>query len=413
MKAIGVDIGTAFIAGARYQKNNIQAIYIRDGFFKMPWSQQRETMLKRSGKGNRGVPFIVKDRPNVPGKRDIFVIGNEAFDMAVLFGQPLRRPLKDGIISAAERETEFILKEIIRRAAGQGEPGDIAYYSVPANPIDRPDINNIYHTEMFRRFLMEAGYKPTPLNEGMAVAYSELADHDFTGLSASLGAGLVNCSLAYKGMEVFSFAINKSGDFIDEQVAKSRGIPVSDATSVKESWDDPTTGHKGLDLCNPQDDVEEAIVIFYKHTLEYVLSNLALHLEEHKRKIKLKDPLPFVVAGGTTKPRGFLKLFAQALKENPLPIPIGKVWQAKDAVMAVCKGCLTAAQAELSDDGYDGVHDVSGGENKKHQYPTKPKEVAEAKTSETPKEKRDNRTKSEVLQQANEGFADAIDLQEL
>lgn len=414
MKAIGIDIGTAFIAGASYKKNNIQAIYIRDGFFKMQWSQQRETMLKRSGKGGKGVPFIVKDRPNVPNKKDIFVIGNEAFDMAVMFGQPLRRPLKDGVISSQEKETEFILKEIIRRATGQGQPGDIAYYSVPAEPVDQ-EFNIIYHTEMFKKFLKESGFKPTPLNEGMAVAYSELADHDFTGLCCSLGAGMTNVAMAYKGMEVFSFSVARAGDWIDAQVAKSRGIPVSDAASVKESWDDPATGHKGIDLLDSQDDVQEAISIFYKSMLEYVIGHIANGLEKHKRKIKLKEPLSVVVAGGTTKPKGFLKLLAQALKENPLPIPVGKVWQAKDAVMAVCKGCLTAAQAELADDDYDGVEDVSDGENKKHQYPTKAKEVAvdEKPKNVTPKDKRDNRSKSQVLQQATEGMQDAIDLREI
>ena len=95
MKAIGVDIGTAFIASARYQKDNVAAKIVRDGFFVMPYLAQREHMLKESK-----VPFIVKDRANVEGKKDIYVIGNEAFDMAVLFGQELRRPLASGVISA-------------------------------------------------------------------------------------------------------------------------------------------------------------------------------------------------------------------------------------------------------------------------------------------------------------------------
>lgn len=397
MKAIGIDIGTAFIAGATFKKDNIAAKYVRDGFFTMPYIKQRVTMLKQSK-----VPFMVKDRPNVPGKQDIYVMGNEAFDMAVLFGQTLRRPMAAGVISAKEQDTEFILKEIIRRVATQGEQGDIAYYSVPANPVDQ-DFNIIYHKEMFKRFLTDLGYKAVPLNEGMAIAYSELADKDLTGLNCSFGGGMVNVAMAYKGLEIFSFSVVRAGDWINEQVAKSRGISETDACAEKENTE--------LDLLDPQTDVQEAISIFYKAMLEYVIEHISEALEEHKRKIKLKEPLQFVVAGGTSMPKGFLQLLASALKEHPLPIPVGKVWKAKNPVMAVCKGCLRAAQAELVEDDYDGVEDISKGQNKKHSYPKAEKKepVVEAKKK-TPKEIKKIEEKAQVMQQAGGGFAEAIDL---
>ena len=394
MKAIGIDIGTAFIASAKYQKDNISAKYVRDGFFVMNYIKQRELMLRESK-----VPFIIKDRPNVPNKQDIYVIGNEAFDMAVLFGQELRRPLASGVISAKEKDTEFILKEIIRRVAGQGDHGDIAYYSVPANPVDR-DFNIIYHREMFKRFLSDLGYTASPMNEGMAVAYSELEDKGLTGICISFGAGMANVAMSYKGLEIFSFSVARAGDWIDQQVAQSRGIPESDATAEKEN--------EALDLLNPEGDVQEAIVIFYKAMLEYVIEHICNSVEEHRRKIKLKEPLSFVVAGGTTMPKGFLRLLANTLKENPLPIPVGKVWQAKNPVMAVCRGCLKAAHLELKDDSHDGVQDISGGENKKHSYPKAPKE--EAPKPRTPKDERKDQEKAEVMAQGVGGFAESIDL---
>lgn len=399
MKAIGVDIGTAFIGSARYQKDNIAAKYVRDGFFVMPYLDQRKHMLQESK-----VPFIVKDRPNCPGKQDIYVIGNEAFDMAVLFGQELRRPLASGVISAKERDTEFILKEIIRRVAGQGDPGDIAYYSVPADPVDQ-DFNTIYHREMFKRFLTDLGYVATPINEAMAVAWGELEDKDLTGLAASFGAGMINICMVYKGLEVFSFSVARSGDYIDKQVAQSRGIAVSDATAEKESPD--------LDLLDPKNDVQEAIVIFHKAMLEYSIGHIAQAMERHRRDIKVKEPLNFVVAGGTTMPKGFLRLLADALKEHPLPLPVGKVWQAKNPVLAVCRGCLKAASKMVQDPSYDGVKDVSNGNNQKHSYPA-------AKKEEPPKEEkpklspaavqRDQQQKAAVVANAGGGFAEAIDL---
>jgi len=145
MKAVGIDIGTAFIASAQYNKNNIKANYVRDGFIVFPYIEQKVTMLKQSK-----IPHIIKERQGT-NKKDIYVLGNEAFDLAVLFSAELRRPLASGVISAKEKDTEFILKEIIRRVAGEGQQGDIAHYSVPANPVDT-DFNITYHREMFKRF---------------------------------------------------------------------------------------------------------------------------------------------------------------------------------------------------------------------------------------------------------------------
>lgn len=400
MKAIGIDIGTAFIASAQYQKDNITAKYVRDGFFVMPYLPQRKHMLQESK-----VPFIIKDRPNAPGKQDIYVIGNEAFDMAALLGQELRRPLASGVISAKERDTEFILKEIIRRVAGQGEQGDVAYYSVPANPVDR-DFNIIYHREMFKRFVTELGYSATPLNEGLAVAWSELEDKDLTGVALSCGAGMLNATLVYRGMDIFSMSSARAGDWIDQQVSQSRGIAVIDACAEKESPD--------IDLLAPKNDVQEAITIFYKAMLEYSIGHIAGAMDEHRRDIKLKEPLNFVVAGGTTMPKGFLRLLADTLKEHPLPLPIGKVWQAKNPVMAVCRGCLKAASKLLQDESYDGVKDISGGQNQKHAYPKAPKAEPPAPPTEekkelTPKEVRDNQAKAKIMQNVG-GFSEAIDL---
>jgi len=396
MKAVGIDIGTAFIAGACYHKNNLQAKYQRNGFFVMPYLQQREYMLRESK-----VAFIVKPRPNVSHKKDIFVIGNESFNMALLFGQEIRRPMASGIISSKERDTEFILKEILRRVTPEAEKGDVCFYSVPAVPVDR-DMTITYHTEIFRKFLTEMGYIATPLNESTAVVYAECDDTGLTALSLDFGAGMTNTALVYRGLDIFSFSVARSGDFVDRMVSESRGISISDATAEKEK--------PSFDLLNPKDDVEEAIVIFYKNTLEYVLEHTNIAMEQHKRDIKLEDPLTVVVAGGSSVPKGFLQLLNNALKENPLPIPIGCVRHASNPVMAVAKGCLRMAQKALEDPKTDGVTDISNGQNEKHQYPKAPKE--EPPHEKTPKEKRDDVERAKVLSQGM-AFAESIDLKKV
>jgi len=194
--------------------------------------------------------------------------------------------------------------------------------------------------------------------------------------------------------------VHNCGDFIDRMVSESRGIPISDATAEKEKPD--------FNLLEPKDDIEEAITIFYKNTLEYVLEHTVIAMEQHKNNIKLSEPLSVVIAGGTSMPKGFLQLLTNALKENPLPIPVGKVWQAQNPVMAVCKGCLRVAQKALEDPKTDGVTDISNGKNLKHQYPTAVKE--EAVKEKTPKEKRDDVERAKVLSQGVSGFAESIDI---
>ena len=255
---------------------------------------------------------------------------------------------------------------------------------------------------MFRRFLTDLGYKAEPVNEAMAIAWSELEDKDLTGCAISFGAGMVNAALAWKGLEIFSFSVAKSGDWVDQQVAKSRGIAISDATAAKED--------EGLDLLNPKDDVQEAITIFYKSMLEYSIGHVSAAMEKHRRDIKVKEPLNFVVAGGTTMPKGFLRLLADALKEHPLPIPVGKVWQAKNPVLAVAKGCLKAAQKLVQDTNYDGVKDISNGQNEKHAYPTKPKEVPAEKLDLSPKDKREQQERAKIVSNVVGGYTEAIDL---
>jgi len=54
--------------------------------------------------------------------------------------------------------------------------------------------------------------------------------------------------------------------------------------------------------------------------------------------------LPVVVAGGTSKAKGFVDLFAKKLEENGFPLPVKEVRHAADPLHAVARGCLIAAQ---------------------------------------------------------------------
>jgi activator of 2-hydroxyglutaryl-CoA dehydratase len=67
-------------------------------------------------------------------------------------------------------------------------------------------------------------------------------------------------------------------------------------------------------------------------------------MDGHKTLPKFKDPLPVVVAGGTTKAKGFVKHFEKKLQENGFPLPTKEVRHASDPLHAVARGCLIASQ---------------------------------------------------------------------
>jgi len=332
ISAIGLDVGTAFIVSARYNDNQqIDTVSARDGFFKMEANKQKKNMLDSSN-----VKYVKIGN-------ELFVVGNEAFDMAVLFNQSLRRPLKAGVLSPEEKECEPVIMEILKAVVGQGSLDDIICYSVPANPVDG-NFDIIYHEAKFLDFMKKLGFKEdniTPLNEAMAIVNSEMADTMFTGLAISFGAGMTNVAMAYRGLEIFSFSVARGGDWIDSEVAHNRQIPSSDAVATKEDSD--------FDLLDPKDVVEDAISIFYKAHLQYVIGHIMENLDRHKRRIRLKEKLKVVVSGGTSKPKNFKKFFENEIARKPWVVPVGDVVNASNPLDAVARGCLIAAQRDLSE----------------------------------------------------------------
>ena len=61
---------------------------------------------------------------------------------------------------------------------------------------------------------------------------------------------------------------------------------------------------------------------------------------------KTERPLPIVLSGGTSKPRGFKELFERTLKAKPLPIDVSDVRLARDPLTATARGALIAAMYE-------------------------------------------------------------------
>jgi cell division ATPase FtsA len=210
------------------------------------------------------------------------------------------------------------------------------YFSTPADPIDS-DLSTLYHQKTIESFLTDMGYDAEPINEGMSVIYSELADESFTGLGISFGAGMTNVCLAYYAVPVMKFSVARGGDWVDQQAAQATGTPVDKVTSIKEEDFE-------LDFTTDVGGVEGALSIYYENLLDYVIERVVEEVDEEDVEEGLD--VPVVVTGGTAMPPGFEDLFRDHLEDANIPFSISGVSIAQEPLYSVARGALVAARSD-------------------------------------------------------------------
>jgi len=323
----GLDVGTANLLSVRQVGDgDLLVMRERNAFLEIPsqFVGNREMLTKLR------VPYVqFKDR--------LFVIGDAAFNLANMFGNEVRRPMQHGFLSAGEQEAIPMLRFIIQRLLGEPEvAGEEVCFCIPAASIDR-DNDTVYHEGIVSGILRKLGYTPRSMNEAHAIVYSSLADEEFTGIGISCGAGMFNVCVAYKTIPAVMFSVARGGDWIDEHVAKVMGIPKVRATAIKESE---------VDLMDPKSREEEAIVLYYRNLISYVLQNFKQRFMLARDVPQFTEPVEIVIGGGTSMIGGFIGVFAEEIKKVDLPIPIAGVRLADDALSAVVRGCLIAANLD-------------------------------------------------------------------
>jgi len=321
-KFAGLDIGTMNIIASRLKGNTVDTKRIRDVFIDL--TEEQVKMLKLSG----DTSFIQKD-----GK--CFVLGDDAANIANIFGRQLRAPLHKGVISAGEIEAMEILKVMVGEVLGKAPEGGICYVSSPGDPIDN-DFDALYHQAVVTDIVESYGWQTFTASESTAMAYSECANTQFTGLCLSFGHGMTNASLVFKAVETLKFSVSRGGSWLDEQTAKVTGKTASQICAIKE---------KGLDLLNPVGKEQQALTVYYKHLIKYVVHNFIQKFKQVSTNISLPDEIPCVVAGGTSMPKGFIELVKQAVnQEKGFPFAVSDVIHAKDPLNSISRGLLVMAQ---------------------------------------------------------------------
>lgn len=320
----GLDVGTANLLSAGQEVGgDVSVKRERNAFLEIPAAAagSRDTLTRLN------VPYVTH-------KDKMFVLGDVSFELANMFGSEVRRPMQGGFLSPMERDAIPIMRFIIDRLLGApGEEGESVTFSVPAPSIDQ-DNDTVYHEGIVSSILKKLGYTPNPINEGHAVVFAELADQEFTGIGISCGGGMFNVCVSYKTIPAVTFSVARGGDWIDEHVAKVMGIQKTRATAIKEG---------DVDLLEPRNREEEAVVLYYRNLVSYVLLNLKQRFELARDVPQFTEPVEIVVAGGTSLVGGFVQIFAEELQKIDFPLKVAGIRRAEDAITSVARGCLIAA----------------------------------------------------------------------
>ncbi len=330
---IGLDVGTSFIIASRHDaKGKVQYSEIRDAFYRI--SPTTPISAKMIEKGLSGKKFF-KDADG-----SFVIVGQDAIDKAVERHESASRPMFRGVVSPKEKDARKILKFILHEIVGKPtEQGEKLVFCVPAQPVDQADeeFSVAYHEDVLKKDLGEIGFTAVAINEAEAICYSELEQDDFTGICLSFGAGMVNVCLMSSGEPILKFSTTKSGDWIDRMAAVAVNEPDSVVQQEKEQGNF-VIGEQGT---NP---VLNAVSSYYERLIDYTVKQLKAGLSKASNLPKFAEPLPIVVAGGTSRAGGFVAAFEKAVDANGLPVPVKEVRHAKDPLRAVSRGCLIASQ---------------------------------------------------------------------
>ncbi|HVN07024.1 MAG TPA: hypothetical protein VMT86_21550 [Bryobacteraceae bacterium] len=320
---LGLDVGTSRMVVAR-AKDKKQTYDVQlNAFLTLPYSKLAESLLQRENVFHQ-----------VDGK-EIVVAGDDAERFAEVFHVETRRPMANGVLNPEEPHSLAVVRRIITKVVGKAAaPGQKVFFSVPAQG---PSLNGAirYHEASIRQILSELGYTATPIEEGLAVVYGELASSNFSGVGISCGSGLCNVCLAVLSVPVISFSVPKAGDYIDTNAALVTGDRANRLRISKE---------KAFQLNGfTTDRVHNALTVYYQEVITELIGSLRAQISSAQKLPKIEQSVPLVLSGGTTMPRGFLDHFTRILQAEEFPLRLSEVRVSMDPLHATARGALMAA----------------------------------------------------------------------
>ena len=321
---LGLDVGTSRIVVARAAKDKKYEYHTQlNAFLALPHSKLAEDLLRQQEVFHE-----------VQGA-DIVVVGNDAEKFAEVFHVETRRPMKNGVLNPQEPHSLAVVRSIITKLVGKASvPGQKIFFSVPA-PGESLDSAITYHSASIQQILAELGYQATPIEEGLAVVYGELAGSNYSGIGVSCGSGLCNVSLAVLSVPVISFSAPKAGDFIDANAADVTGDRANRLRILKEQ-DFQLNGFS-------TDRVQNALTVYYQEMITNLITTLRNQISSTQKLPKLEQSVPLVLSGGSAMPKGFLEKFNKTLSASEFPLRLSEVRVSSDPLHSTARGALMAA----------------------------------------------------------------------
>ena len=325
---LGLDVGTSRVVVARAKEKNQDTVVPAydtelNAFLTLPYSKLAESLLQQEN--------IFHE---VQGA-DIVVAGNDAEKFAEVFHVEVRRPMANGLLNPEEPYSLAVVRRIVTKLVGRAAvAGQKICFSVPARG-DSVDGAIRYHEASVRQILTELGYQATPIEEGLAVVYGELAASNFSGVGISCGSGLCNICLAVLSVPVMSFSVPKAGDFIDASAALATGERANRLRISKEK-NFRLNGFTG-------DRAHNALTVYYQEVIGDLLGALRARIASAQKLPKLEQSVPLVLSGGTSMPKGFLDHFMRILQAEEFPLQLSEVRVSGDPLHSTARGALMAA----------------------------------------------------------------------
>lgn len=326
----GLDIGTMNVCLARSDSKEIKIT--RNVF--LPLSKDEVSISELTD-----ISYVEDNEGN------LFIIGQDAFTFGNIFGQQVSRPMESGLISPKEVSAIDVLTLILKDLFGDVKDKEVyCSYSIPAEAIDEGR-SVTYHEKVFSRVLSNLGINHTPVNEGAAIIYSECSEEKFSGVGISLGAGMSNIAVLFKGIEALKFSTARSGDWIDKNVAASLSMVPNRVTSVKEKNLNLEKGFLG-EKNKKKKRILEALQYYYEALINYTVKKIIKEFDE-KVDIEIEESIPIIISGGTSIPNGFLDLFKNILITHELPFKVSGIRQARNPLTCVASGLLVKTMADV------------------------------------------------------------------
>jgi hypothetical protein len=335
---IGLDLGTKTIVCATREADGRPKFRQEiNGFFVFP----KKDAFTKNMLVQQKIPYVERDG-------NFIALGSRAEKFAYAINSTLRRPMAEGTISH-ENEAISIMASIAHALIGRLDGDAILYYCVPADALNKK--TNVQFHQKVAQLIFES-YKRTDvkinaysINEARAIA---IGSKESLAIAISWGAGMVNTCYTMYGVPIFEFSLVGSGDWIDLMAAKQFGYD-PDSPSLKSQETPTSICHKKhtIDLTmavDGADRVDQAILLHYQLLIENVIAGIINGFESNTDKARIEEPVPIIMAGGTSSPTGFKEYFEQILSKYKLPFEVSAISVVDKPLYAVAEGCLMAAE---------------------------------------------------------------------